>query len=342
MAWGAKREDSKLCHYLGVHSKCASADSYHRNIGIWEKGRWSSERGQRLRRYCIRGGRFYRGSALFISYRLWCAILHAPLRREQHRATHNDDVCSYYDCLFHRYGYGVYNGNSLGHCDHHVNNSLGYFRLRVQLLDNVLENGFIGLWRATQEFADFQSHEFCFNLFANLSIRSHSQTPTSISLKTFETFNGSFKLSILSLKLIQTWRHLRTCGRKLPVQSDKMFNIAVIHNNCMIANHENLSSVLNAAFFAHWMARAFKSKGGILPRILWKYKEPLEEEAADGPAPVLANPLVNGSYKAGEAPAILIFRSPSPVKSNHRQVSGGYESLQTRSPIKIRTERYKQ
>jgi hypothetical protein len=57
----------------------------------------------------------------------------------------------------------------------------------------------------------------------------------------------------------------------------------------------------------------------------WKYEEPLEEEAADGPAPIPANPLVNGSYEAGEAPAIRIFGS---LELNHRQVSGALNSSQ--------------
>ncbi|PVH70380.1 hypothetical protein DL98DRAFT_619623 [Cadophora sp. DSE1049] len=50
-------------------------------------------------------------------------------------------------------------------------------------------------------------------------------------------------------------------------------------------------------------------------------EEPLEE-TADGPAPVRANSLVNGSHGAREAPTRLIFGSPSPVESNHRQASG--------------------
>jgi len=60
----------------------------------------------------------------------------------------------------------------------------------------------------------------------------------------------------------------------------------------------------------------------------WKHEEPFEEEAADDPALVLANPLVNGSHEAGEAPAIRIFGSPSPVESNHRQASGALNSSQ--------------
>jgi hypothetical protein len=54
----------------------------------------------------------------------------------------------------------------------------------------------------------------------------------------------------------------------------------------------------------------------------WKHEEPLEEEAADDPAPIPANPLVNGSHNVGEAPTRHIFGSPSPVASDHRQASG--------------------
>jgi hypothetical protein len=65
----------------------------------------------------------------------------------------------------------------------------------------------------------------------------------------------------------------------------------------------------------------------------WKHEEPLEEEAADGPAPVPANPLLNGSHEAGEAPAIRIFGSPSPVQSNYRQ--GALNSSQQGPPADI-------
>jgi hypothetical protein len=51
--------------------------------------------------------------------------------------------------------------------------------------------------------------------------------------------------------------------------------------------------------------------------MLWKHEEPLKEEAADGSAPAPANPLVNNGHDAGEAPAIRIFGSPSPVQSNY-------------------------
>jgi hypothetical protein len=67
--------------------------------------------------------------------------------------------------------------------------------------------------------------------------------------------------------------------------------------------------------------------------MLWKHEEPLEEEAADGPAPVPANPLLNGSHEAGEAPAIRIFGSPSPVQSNYRQ--GALNSSQQGPPADI-------
>jgi hypothetical protein len=39
----------------------------------------------------------------------------------------------------------------------------------------------------------------------------------------------------------------------------------------------------------------------------WKHEWPLEEEAADDPAPVPANPLINGSHDAGEAPTRRIL-----------------------------------
>jgi hypothetical protein len=65
-------------------------------------------------------------------------------------------------------------------------------------------------------------------------------------------------------------------------------------------------------------SEGFETKNGVycLECREWKHEEPLEEEAADGPAPV---PLVNGSHKAGEAPTIRIFGSPSPVQSNLRK-----------------------
>jgi hypothetical protein len=78
-----------------------------------------------------------------------------------------------------------------------------------------------------------------------------------------------------------------------------------------------------------WTKRGIWNKRwGILPGMSWKHEEPLEEEAADGPAPVPANPLVNSSHEAREAPAIRIFGSPSPVESNHRQASGALNSSQ--------------
>ncbi|KAH8587523.1 hypothetical protein B0O99DRAFT_694404 [Bisporella sp. PMI_857] len=68
-----------------------------------------------------------------------------------------------------------------------------------------------------------------------------------------------------------------------------------------------------------WTKRGiWNGRWGILPGMSWKHEEPLEEEAADDPAPVPANPLVNGSH---EAPSRRIFGSPSPVASNHRQTS---------------------
>jgi hypothetical protein len=85
-----------------------------------------------------------------------------------------------------------------------------------------------------------------------------------------------------------------------------------------------------------WTKRGiWNERWGILPGMSWKHEEPLEEEAAVGPAPVPANPLVNGSHEAGEAPAIRIFGSPSPVESNHRQVSGALNSSQQGLPADI-------
>lgn len=86
-----------------------------------------------------------------------------------------------------------------------------------------------------------------------------------------------------------------------------------------------------------WTKREIWNKRwGILPGMSWKHEEPLEEEAAVeaaveaaiGPAPVPTNPLLNGSHEAGEAPAIRILGTPSPVESNHRQVSGALTSSQ--------------
>ncbi|PVH71019.1 hypothetical protein DL98DRAFT_118056 [Cadophora sp. DSE1049] len=73
-----------------------------------------------------------------------------------------------------------------------------------------------------------------------------------------------------------------------------------------------------------WTKRGiWNERWGILPGISWKHEEPLEEETADGPGPVPANPQVgNGSRDAGEAPTRRFFESPSPVTSNHRQTSG--------------------
>jgi hypothetical protein len=50
-------------------------------------------------------------------------------------------------------------------------------------------------------------------------------------------------------------------------------------------------------------------------------KEPLKEEATNNLALVQANPLMNRSYEAGEAPTRRIFRPPSPIESNHLYMS---------------------
>ena len=44
---------------------------------------------------------------------------------------------------------------------------------------------------------------------------------------------------------------------------------------------------------------------------------------------------MNGSYDAGEAPAIRIFGSPSPVELNHRQASSALNSSQQGPPADI-------
>ena len=85
-----------------------------------------------------------------------------------------------------------------------------------------------------------------------------------------------------------------------------------------------------------WTKRGiWNGRWGMLPGMSWKHEEPLEEEAADGPAPAPANPLVNGSHDAGKAPAVPIFESPSPIQSNHRQVSGALKSSQQGTPADI-------
>jgi hypothetical protein len=72
-----------------------------------------------------------------------------------------------------------------------------------------------------------------------------------------------------------------------------------------------------------WTKRGiWNGRWGILPGMSWKHEVPLEEEATDDPAFIPANPLVNGSHNAGEAPTRRIFGSPSPVASNHRQTTG--------------------
>ncbi|KAI4119823.1 MAG: hypothetical protein LQ338_002157 [Usnochroma carphineum] len=85
-----------------------------------------------------------------------------------------------------------------------------------------------------------------------------------------------------------------------------------------------------------WAKRGiWNTRWGMLPGMSWKHEEPLEEEAADGPEPVAANLLVNGSHKAGEAPALRIFGSPSPNGTKHRQASGALNSSEQRPPADI-------
>ena len=73
-----------------------------------------------------------------------------------------------------------------------------------------------------------------------------------------------------------------------------------------------------------WTKRGiWNERWGILPGMSWKHEEPLEEETADGPVPVPADPQVgNGSRDSREAPTRRLFGSTSPVTSNHRQPSG--------------------
>ncbi len=72
-----------------------------------------------------------------------------------------------------------------------------------------------------------------------------------------------------------------------------------------------------------WTKRGmWKERWGIVPGMSWKHEEPLEEEAVDNSTFVLANPLVNNSHDAREAPTRHIFGSSSPILSNHRQTSG--------------------
>ena len=78
-----------------------------------------------------------------------------------------------------------------------------------------------------------------------------------------------------------------------------------------------------------WTKRGIWNKRWrILPGMSWKHEGPLEEEAADDPAPISANPLINGSHEAGEAPAIRLFGPPSPVRSGHRRASGALNTSQ--------------
>lgn len=64
---------------------------------------------------------------------------------------------------------------------------------------------------------------------------------------------------------------------------------------------------------------------GILPGMSWKHEEPLEEEAGQDPAPVPANPLVTGNHVV-EVHTRRNFEPPSPIESNHHQVSSALNS----------------
>ncbi|KAF4632618.1 hypothetical protein G7Y89_g5509 [Cudoniella acicularis] len=89
-----------------------------------------------------------------------------------------------------------------------------------------------------------------------------------------------------------------------------------------------------------WTKRGiWNGRWGMLPGMLWKHEEPLEEEAADDPAPIPANPLVNGSHEAGEALPRRIFGSPSPIASNHHQTSGIMSTSQQGPPADVDSAR---
>lgn len=64
-----------------------------------------------------------------------------------------------------------------------------------------------------------------------------------------------------------------------------------------------------------WTARAiWNRRWGILPGMLWKHEEPLEEDSADDSAPAPSwPPSVDGSHEAGVRPR-RIFGSPSPIR----------------------------
>jgi hypothetical protein len=79
-----------------------------------------------------------------------------------------------------------------------------------------------------------------------------------------------------------------------------------------------------------WIKRKiWNRKWGILPGMSWRHEDPLEEELADGPASIEANPLGSGSHdEAIEAPPARIFGSPAPAETNCRQESGTMDTFQ--------------
>lgn len=72
-----------------------------------------------------------------------------------------------------------------------------------------------------------------------------------------------------------------------------------------------------------WTKRAIWDRDwAILPGMSWKHNDPREDEIADDPAPIQADPLGNGSRtEAGGAPTARISGSPSPIERNHRHAS---------------------
>ena len=84
-----------------------------------------------------------------------------------------------------------------------------------------------------------------------------------------------------------------------------------------------------------WTQRGIWNGKWATPGMSWKHEQPFEEYAVDILGPVPAEPFVNGGHEAGEAPAIRIFGSPSPVKSNYRQASGTSDLSQQGPPADI-------
>jgi hypothetical protein len=71
----------------------------------------------------------------------------------------------------------------------------------------------------------------------------------------------------------------------------------------------------------------------------WKHEWPLEEEAANDPAPIPANPLINGTDGVEEAPTRIVFESLSPAASNDRQISGIMNTFQQEPSAEVSSAR---